>query len=67
MEKGLLFEDKLDVLALISSSSDSDEDVVRGSSRPGRAPNVACFREEETEQLHRDFFSVTPVNHFHAS
>eukprot|EP00171_Calliarthron_tuberculosum_P014761 IDg14761t1 len=61
MDNQILFEDEIDVFAVLHTSSDEEETVSRGGSRPGRAANIERFREDGAMQLHRDYFCEQPV------
>lgn len=61
MDINALLEDEVDVLHLLSSSSEDESGTCPGGSRPGRAPNIERFRERGAIQLHRDYFAANSV------
>ena len=46
---------------ILGSSSDEEEVVIRGESRPGKAANKERERELQAELLHRQYFAADPL------
>ena len=46
---------------ILDSSSDEEEVVIRGGSRPGKASNKERERELQAELLHRQYFAADPL------